>query len=91
MGNDDTIQLRTLQDTSATPTFVLLKRIRIDIGLLADVLSKYPDRHREVWHSADWAKDLTDLELACASLRRSACQLEELIERIGRGELPRAY
>ena len=83
METDDTGVWPALRDDeSADAPSARLARIGTDVGLLSHVLSGYPGRHPAVWRSAEWAKDLKDLELACAHLRDYARELQELAGRI---------
>jgi hypothetical protein len=87
MEDDETGLRPILKDESQEAVFAQLVRVGSDLDLLADVLRQYPDRHPEVWRSGEWVKDLKDLDLTCARLRRCAAQLDEIAERLRRGEL----
>lgn len=83
---EDSVQ-QTAPEAERAATAAMLARIAADLDVLADVLGGYPDRNPEVWRSAEWAKQLTDLGVACERLRQRARQLEEIAER-SKGESP---
>jgi hypothetical protein len=82
MEDDETGLRPILRDESQEALSAQLARVGSDLDLLADVLSSYPGRHPQVWRSAEWGKDLKDLDLTCARLRRCAAQLDEIAQRL---------
>jgi hypothetical protein len=81
MADDDTAERPALTDYDPA-TFAKLRRIAIDIDLVAEVLGRYPHRNPDVWLSAAWEKPLKDLELACERLRARARQLEQIADEL---------
>jgi hypothetical protein len=81
MADDDTVERPALRG-SDPETFVKLRRIAIDLDLIAEVLGGYPHRNPDVWLSAEWEKPLKDLELACERLRARAQQLDQIADEL---------
>lgn len=75
----DTVEQPALVPKEDDATATALARVAGSLDMLASVLAALPEKNPTLWETAESAKQLKDLNLACSHLRQHARELEDLV------------